>query len=127
MTEAEKEFNFIETIRWVVKNYHRVVKEEGTKVTYKWEEALTPPPNEAAMTYMMNAVSNRNQFFMNVVPKFLGGEDIVSEDDVARDKKLVRTIRDALKAVTEASQRAGPPRSTPRKKTKKAKGAKKAD
>ena len=101
----EEPFRFMDTLRWVITNFHAVVRDHGAQLVFDWESASSPPPNEATMAYMIHAAKNQSNFFDKTLPKFLGEEDEADEEESTRDKKLVETLRNTLRQVRESSER----------------------
>jgi hypothetical protein len=93
--------------QWVVDNFQKVVAQEGTKITFYWERAATPPPNSLAENYMVLASNNFSGFFKDMVPKLLGEEKEdtgLDEAAIAEEKRAVIKLRSILREHVEMAK-----------------------
>jgi hypothetical protein len=103
---ASKGIGIKDAVAWAAANYENVVGENNGRVVMEWGKAAEPPPNDLARSYLKVAASNPNHFFGRMVPSLLGGEDAVSEEDVAQDKKQISQIRSIIRKYLDHGKKA---------------------
>jgi hypothetical protein len=96
---------FKDAVTWAAANYEKVVSEENGRIILRWDKATEPPPNDLARSYMKVASSNPAHFFGRMVPSLLGGDDAISVEDMAADKKLVSQIRSVIRKFVDYAQK----------------------
>ncbi|MHC4181340.1 MAG: hypothetical protein ACYSWU_27905 [Planctomycetota bacterium] len=90
-----------EAVAWAAENYEAVVeKDSNGRQVFLWEKARTEPPSDIAKSYMKFAANNPANFFSQIVPKFLGGQDDddeISAEDIEEERKSIAQMRAILK------------------------------
>ncbi len=94
-----------DAVRWAVNNFEAVVSDSiHGGYAYAWDKAATDPPNALGKHFMIYAATNATGFVSKIIPQFLGREEDksgVSDEDLAKDKKLLREIDKVLEQFAE--------------------------
>ncbi len=95
-----------DAVRWAAANSRAIINRSvhGNTITYDWDKAATPPPNDLGKNYVEHAARNPTHFMGTIIPRFLGDDKDktgVSDEDLAKDKKLLREIDKVLEQFAE--------------------------
>ena len=94
-----------DAVRWAAANSRAIINRSvHGAITYDWDKAATPPPNDLGKNYVEHAAMNPTHFMGTIIPRFLGDDKDktgVSDEEIVAEKKSIAEIRKVLKQFTE--------------------------
>ena len=94
-----------DAVRWAAANSRAIIQRSVHGViTYDWDKAATPPPNDLGKNYVEHAAMNPTHFMGTIIPRFLGDDKDnadVSDEEIAAEEKSIEEMRKLLKRFVE--------------------------
>lgn len=89
-------------VSWVHQNFQLMVRRrKGKDPVVTLDRAMVPPPSNGALDWLEYAVTYRNSFLKDIVPKALGSGEEDGGEDVKKERKSIVEIEEVLERFLE--------------------------